>query len=71
MEDIEDKLTTERAVWESERATMALNLNDADKEIASLRNDLRRLEIELEREREKYFMPPNEQQASLDKDKVR
>lgn len=52
---------------------MSLELSNARQEAARLRGDLRRAEIELEREREKYFSPAaaGELNFPADKEKVR
>jgi len=57
------------SAWSEERATLVLQLNDAQKTIVRLRESRRKLEIELEKEKDKSTAPSTGK-ASLDKDKV-
>ena len=70
MEAVEDKLASEQAQWSRERSALVLERSAAEKELAQLKNDLRKTEIELEREREKYFTPSSDIPASPDREKV-
>ena len=60
----------ERAEWSRERANLTLQIHDAEKELVRVKEDLRRVEIQLEREREKYLVPSGNT-APSDKEKVR
>jgi len=57
------------SAWSEERATLVLQLNDAQKTIVRLRESRRKLEIELEKEKDKSTAPSTGK-ASLDKDKM-
>ena len=57
-------------MWSQERAALSLQLHEAQAEAGRVKNELRRTEIQLEREREKYFPPANEVQVASDRDKV-
>jgi len=73
VEDVEDQFSSERAKWSRDAGSMSLEVSNARQEAARLRADLRRAEIELEREREKYFSPATAGEFTFpaDKEKVR
>ena len=68
-EAVEDRLANERSAWSQDRGELTLQLHSAEKEANRVKNELRKVEIQLEREREKYFTPAPAA-GSIDKEKV-
>ncbi len=59
----------EREELEREKAALTLQLHNTEKEVVRLKGDLRRQEIQLERERERSLLPSGEVSSS-DREKV-
>ena len=68
--ELSERLSSERAAWAREQAALTMQLHAAEKEALRLKNEQRHLEIQLEREREKYFQTPGAS-VPADKEKVR
>jgi hypothetical protein len=66
----ESELMTEKVQWSEEKASLSLHINRLEKQVNSLKDDLRRAEIDLEREQEKYYKPQNDSSGQVDKQKV-
>ena len=63
-------MAEQQVTWSEGQAELVLKLHQKESELSHLKDDLRRAEIELEREREKYFTPPSGPDRGTDKDKV-